>query len=84
VVTAVERPGVPPDSPWTCPDTHPIKGYVLAESEARLYYLPGSRFYAEASPERCYATETDAQQDGGRPAATQTPEGPANPGISPI
>jgi hypothetical protein len=83
-VNAVERPGVPPDSPWTCPDTQPIKGYVSAESGARLYYLPGSRFYAEASPERCYATEADAQRDGSRPTATQLPESPVSTEISPI
>jgi hypothetical protein len=46
------RPGVPPPMPWACPESHPIKGYVSRESGLRVYYLPGSRFYEEASPER--------------------------------
>jgi hypothetical protein len=62
-----QRPGVLPDTPWSCPPTHPIKGYVSAESGRRVYYVPGSRFYEEASPERCYAKEEDALQDGSRP-----------------
>lgn len=64
---ALERPGVSPETPWACPPTHPIKGYVTEES-GRVYYVPGSRFYEEASPERCYASEAEARGDGGRPA----------------
>jgi hypothetical protein len=64
---AVERPGVAPETPWACPPTHPIKGYVTEES-GRVYYVPGSRFYEEASPERCYASEAEARRDGSRPA----------------
>ena len=61
------RPGVVPDSPWSCPASHPIKGYVL-QSGRRVYHLPGSPWYEEASPERCYATEEEAIDDGSRPA----------------
>ena len=61
------RPGVAPDTPWTCPASHPIKGYLSHESGRRVYYLPGGRFYEEASPERCYATEDEAQSDGSQP-----------------
>lgn len=62
------RPGVAPDTPWTCPDSHPVKGYASAESGRRVYHLPGSPFYDEASPERCYADEAEARRDGSRPA----------------
>lgn len=70
---AGERPGAAPDTPWSCPAAHPIKGYVSAESGRRVYYLPGSRFYEEASPERCYASEEEARGDGSRPARESAP-----------
>jgi hypothetical protein len=38
-----------------------------------LYYLPASRFYEEASPERCYASEDEARQDGSVPAGGADP-----------
>lgn len=65
---AGERPGALPETPWACPASHPIKGYVSAESGRRVYYVPGTLFYEEASPERCYTTEDEARRDGGRPA----------------
>lgn len=64
-VGATGRPGVPAPGPWTCPESHPIKGY-LGES-GRVYFVPGGVFYDEASPERCYASEDEARHDGGRP-----------------
>jgi hypothetical protein len=67
-VTASQRPGVSPDTPWSCPASHPIKGYVSYESGRRVYYVPGGPFYEEASPERCYATEDEARRDGSLPA----------------
>jgi hypothetical protein len=73
---AAQRPGIPPDGPWSCPDTHPIKGYVSHESGRRVYYLPGSRFYDEASPERCYLTEDEARRDGSRPEIERPPSSP--------
>jgi len=62
-----ERPGVAPETPWACPAGHPIKGYLTDES-GRVYHRPGTRFYEEASPERCYATEEEARRDGSRRA----------------
>lgn len=65
---ATDRPGLPAPGPWTCPASHPIKGYVSAESGRRVYFVPAHPFYDEASPERCYASEAEARHDGGRPA----------------
>ncbi|MGH7279778.1 MAG: hypothetical protein ACREJG_13980 [Candidatus Rokuibacteriota bacterium] len=67
------RPGVLPDTPWSCPESHPIKGYVSHESGLRVYHLPGGPFYEEASPERCYASEEEAARDGRRPARERQP-----------
>ncbi|MBM3218903.1 MAG: hypothetical protein FJZ38_09510 [Candidatus Rokubacteria bacterium] len=72
LVLALQRPGVPPDTPWSCPASHPVKGY-LSESGRRIYHLPGSAWYEEASPERCYATEAEALRDGSRPARSPVP-----------
>lgn len=65
---AAQRPGVPPEDPWTCPASHPIKGYVSHESGRRVYFTPGGPFYEEAPPDRCYASEDEARRDGSRPA----------------
>lgn len=73
--SAAERPGAAPETPWACPASHPIKGYLSAESGRRVYYVPGARFYEEASPERCYATEDEARRDGSRPAVELTVPG---------
>ena len=69
LLAQLPRPGVAPDTPWSCPADHPIKGYVTAGAR-RVYYLPGDRFYEEASPERCYASEDEARRDGARPASS--------------
>jgi len=69
VLALAQRPGVPPDTPWSCPPSHPVKGYLL-ESGRRVYHVPGSQWYEEASPERCYASEAEALRDGSRPART--------------
>jgi hypothetical protein len=74
---AADRPGLPAPGPWSCPASHPIKGYVAAESGRRVYFVPAHPFYDEASPERCYASEDEARHDGSRPAWT-----PATPPIS--
>ncbi len=72
------RPGVPASDPWTCPASHPVKGYLTTDAGRRVYFLPGHPFYDEASPERCYASEEEARHDGGRPAgAPATPARPA-------
>ena len=69
------RPGVAPQTPWACPASHPIKGY-LSESGRRVYYVPEHPFYEEASPERCYASEEEAQRDGSRPVRGNPPRLP--------
>ena len=61
------RPGIAPETPWACPASHPIKGYLTDES-GRVYHRPGSRYYEETSPDRCYATEEEARGDGTRRA----------------
>jgi hypothetical protein len=71
------RPGAPATGPWSCPATHPIKGYVLAESGSRVYFVPADPFYDEASPERCYASEDEARGDGARPAGTPAARWPS-------
>jgi hypothetical protein len=62
---AAERPGVRPSTPWACPVSHRIKGY-LSEESGLLFHLPDGRFYEEASPARCYASEAEARRDGAR------------------
>jgi hypothetical protein len=62
-----ERPGSEPVTPWACPASHPIKGYLTDES-GRVYHRPGTRYYEETSPERCYASEEEARGDGSRRA----------------
>jgi len=73
---AAGRPGLAAQDPWSCPASHPIKGYVSAEAGRRLYFVPAHPFYDEASPERCYATEDEARHDGGRPANMLLPTRP--------
>jgi hypothetical protein len=48
------RPGVPPQKAWTCPLSQPIN------------HMLGGQFYGKTKPERCYASEAEAQQDGCR------------------
>jgi hypothetical protein len=62
-----ERPGVPPESSWTCPAPQPIKGnFTTYSGERCIYHALGGSFYGKTKPERCYATEAEAQQDGCR------------------
>jgi hypothetical protein len=61
------RMGVPPQDAWTCPPPHPVKGnFTTSSGEPCIYHVPGGRFYPKTKPERCYATEEEAQQDGCR------------------
>src|SRR5439155_20589927 len=61
------RPGVPSNDAWTCPTTHPIKGnFTTYSGERCIYHMPGGQFYDKTKPERCYATEEEARQDGCR------------------
>jgi hypothetical protein len=62
-----ERPGVPPQSAWTCPLGQPIKGnFTTYSGERCIYHVLGGQFYGKTKPERCYASEAEAQQDGCR------------------
>lgn len=47
-----------------CPSTHPIKG----NADSGIYHVPGGLSYDRTVPERCYATEADAEADGFRRA----------------
>ncbi len=76
VGAGAERAGVPPAGPWACPESHPIKGYESAASGDRVYFPPSHRFYDEASPARCYATEEEARKDGAVPAREPRPARP--------
>ncbi len=59
--------GVPPQSAWSCPLTHPIKGNFTTHSgEPCIYHVPGGEFYDKTKPERCYINEADAVRDGCR------------------
>jgi hypothetical protein len=46
VLFTAERPGVLSDTPWSCPATHPIKGYASEEDALR----DGSRPSRSPSP----------------------------------
>ena len=43
-----------------CPPSHPIK----AKLTSMLFHLPGMAAYNRTNPDRCYADETAAEQDG--------------------
>lgn len=59
--------GVTPSGASTCPATHPIKGnFTTYSGERCIYHVPGGQFYGRTKPERCYATEEEAQRDGCR------------------
>jgi hypothetical protein len=59
--------GVPPQSAWSCPLTHPIKGNFTTHSgEPCIYHVPGGEFYDKTKPERCYLNEAEAVQGGCR------------------
>jgi hypothetical protein len=65
--TPSARPGAPPKDAWTCPLTHPIKGnFTTYSGERCIYHMQGWQYYGKTKPERCYATEEEARQDGCR------------------
>lgn len=71
IASAAEAPsdtyGAPPSDAWTCPATHPVKGnFTTSSGERCIYHISGGRFYPKTKPERCYATEEEARQDGCR------------------
>ena len=60
-----DRPGVAPETAWTCPVPQPIKGNVTTYSSGRcIFHVPDSELYGATKPERCYATVDDARRDG--------------------
>jgi len=63
--TTGERPGVPPESAWTCPVSQPIKGNRSTYSSGRcVFHVPDGELYGATKPDRCYATIDNARQDG--------------------
>lgn len=54
---------VAPDG-GACPSSHPIK----ANSNSRIFHVPGGRFYNRTRAERCYGLVEDAEADGYRRA----------------
>jgi hypothetical protein len=48
----------------SCPNSHPIKG----NADSMLYHLPGTPYYYDTIPERCFSTEHDAKLSGFRKA----------------
>jgi len=63
--TTGERPGVPPESVWTCPVSQPIKGNRKTYSSGRcVFHVPDGELYGATKPDRCYATVDNARQDG--------------------
>jgi hypothetical protein len=55
--------GVPPISALDCPADHAIKGNKASDGR-RLYHMPGIGSYDKTKPERCFATEAEAQAAG--------------------
>jgi hypothetical protein len=47
-----------------CPASHPVKG----NAGSMIFHVPGGMSYERTVPERCYATEADAEADGFRRA----------------
>jgi hypothetical protein len=45
-----------------CPLTHPVKG----NADSGIFHVPGGLSYDRTVPERCYASEADAEADGFR------------------
>ena len=52
------------DATGDCPPSHPIK----AKDSSGLYHVPGGNAYERTIPDRCYASEKDAELDGYSPA----------------
>jgi hypothetical protein len=57
--TAADRKWLPPEGD-ACPPTHQVK----AKLSSMIYHLPGMAAYARTTPDRCYATAEDAEEDG--------------------
>lgn len=57
--TAAEPLWVEPEGD-VCPPSHPVKGKL----SSGLFHLPGMNAYNRTHPDRCYADETAAEEDG--------------------
>ena len=55
-------PYTPQASGWNCPANKPIKG----NAQSGIYHMPGGEYYNKTKPERCFATEQEAQKAGYR------------------
>jgi hypothetical protein len=65
--TLLGRLGAPPQDAWHRPVSHPITGHFTPSAgEPCTSHVPGGRFSATTTPERCDATENDAQPAGCR------------------
>ena len=58
--------GVPPESDWACPASHPIKGNLTTRTGECIYHVPSGYFYHRTKPERCFSSEEVARQAGCR------------------
>jgi hypothetical protein len=59
------KEGVEPQPDGSCPAGYPIKGNV-AESGELIYHPPRGQFYEKTKAERCFASRSDAQNEGFR------------------
>jgi hypothetical protein len=53
---------VAPIDPWTCPDSHSIKG----NRNSMIYHTTASRYYDKTKPEVYFSNEADAAAAGFR------------------
>jgi hypothetical protein len=72
VSVATTPEGVPSESVDRCPPDYPIKGNIRPDGTKR-YHIPGQPSYEQTHPERCFASEADAQQAGYRSTAKHVP-----------
>jgi hypothetical protein len=64
VTTAAPAPRWVEPVEGECPLSHPIKG----NADSGIFHVPGGLSYDRTVPERCYASEADAEADGFRRA----------------
>lgn len=70
----VETPAAPPADPaptsaWRAPvDGECPEGYPVKATASGIFHVPGGRFHARTTPERCYPDAASAAADGYRPS----------------
>ena len=52
----------PQASTYDCPTNKPIKG----NAQSGIYHIPGGASYSMTKPEKCFASEEEAQRSGYR------------------